>query len=89
MSLLHRRLRYGADQGGCVSVVGADFRVVGSSKVGAFRIFCFTGMGIVYLYGVLVSPLRVLKSGFQFFSGVFRWGFENVLDYQEELRASF
>ena len=85
---MHRRLRCGAGQGGCVSVVGTDFREVGSSKVRAFRIFCFAEMGIVDLHGVLVSPRRVLKSGFQFFSRVFPWGFENVLDYQEELRVS-
>ena len=42
-------------------------------------------MGIVFLQGVLISLCRVLKLDFQFFSGVFPWGFENVLDYQEEL----
>ena len=46
-------------------------------------------VGILFLQGVLVSLRRVLKSSFQFFSGMFPWGFESVLDYQEELRVVF
>ena len=63
--------------------------MLGLSRIGVRRIFCFAGVGIVFLQGILISLRGVLKLDFQFFSGVFRWGFENVLDYQEELRASF
>ena len=87
--LLHRCLRQGTDQGVCVSVIGTNFRLVGLSEVRARRTFCSAGVGIVFLHGILISLRRVLKLDFQFFSGVFPWGFENVLDYQEELRVSF
>ena len=42
---------------------------------------------VLCLQGVLVSVRRVLKS--RSFSGMFPWGFETVLGYQEELKADF
>ena len=62
---------------------------MGLSEVRARRIFCSAGVEIVFLQGVLISLRRVLKLDFQVFSGVFPWGFENVLDYQEGLRVPF
>jgi len=39
--------------------------------------------------GFIVSLRRVLTPDFQVFSGMFPWGFENVLGYQEELGMRF